>query len=317
MQLRDIDLNLLVAFTVLVAEAHVSRAAQRLGISQSSTSLALAKLRVMFKDPILVKAGNAMAPTERALRLLPQVEALLHEVEALVQDSAPFDPAKSKDRITMIITDYIDFVVMPRLMTELARQAPDISLKLVGPNPMRIGEVMSNGQVDVSITYFPVPPENVRVRPLFSDRMVAMARNEHPLFRETLTLEKFCAYGHVAIEPGEGATMYNALVDNALRDTGLARRIVLSKPTFLGVPFVVAQTDLIAILPERVARQFTTLAPIRLFEPPMQMEPFNVVLMWHDRTHHSPLHQWFRGTLADICQNLGPVAPRTDSPALA
>lgn len=307
MQLRDVDLNLLVAFTVLVSEAHVSRAAQMLGISQSSTSLALAKLRVLFKDPILVKAGNVMTPTDRAQRLLPQVEAMLRDVEMLLQDSMPFDPARATDSITMIITDYMDFIITPHLMDEMAKQAPGISLKLVGPNPRRIGEVLSTGQADVSVTYFPVPPDSVRVRPLFADRMVAMARVGHPLFEEKLTLEKFCAYGHVAIEPGEGATMYNALVDDALRDTGLARRIVLSKPTFLGVPFVVGQTDLIAILPERVARQFTALAPIRLFEPPMQMEPFNIVLMWHDRTHHSPLHQWFRTTLCDITQRFEPI----------
>jgi DNA-binding transcriptional LysR family regulator len=307
MQLRDIDLNLLVAFTVLVSEAHVSRAAQRLGLSQSSTSLALAKLRVLFKDPILIKAGNTMAPTARAQQLLPMVEQVLSDIETLVHDPAPFAPALATDLITIIITDYIDFVVMPSLMVELARLAPDISLKLVGPNPRRIGEVMSTGQADVSITYFPVPPESVRVRPLFSDRLVAVARSDHPLFNEALTLEQFCRQGHVAIEPGEGATMYNALIDNALQEAGVQRRVVLSKPTFLGIPFVVAQTDLIATLPERVARQFAEVAPIRIFEPPIALDQINVVLMWHDRTHHSPLHQWFRTLLMEICGRFASV----------
>jgi DNA-binding transcriptional LysR family regulator len=308
MQLRDIDLNLLSAFTALVAEAHVSRAAQRLGISQSSTSLALAKLRVMFKDPILIKAGNTMAPTERARQLLPLVERVLHDVEALVLDPAPFDPATANDTITIIITDYIDFVVLPTLMVELARLAPGISLKLVGPNPRRIGEVMSTGQADVSITYFPVPPDSVRVRPLFSDRLVAIARNEHPIFSDRITLERFCRHNHIAIEPGEGATMYNALIDDALEKAGVQRRVALSKPTFLGIPFVVAQTDLIATLPERVARQFAEIAPIRIFEPPIALDLINVVLMWHDRTHHHPLHQWFRGLLVDLGDRFGSVS---------
>lgn len=300
MRLRDTDLNLLVAFDALMRECHVTRAANLLDISQSSMSLALAKLRVLFHDPLLVKSGNALIPTVRARELIPQVEELLRGVDMLIYERAPFDPAHADQVITMILVDYIDFVVMPTLMESLELEAPNVSLKLVNPNPRRLGEIMSRGDIDLAISYFPAPPENIRTRPLFTDRLVGIARTGHPIFERPLSLERFCEYGHVAIEPGEGAIMYNALVDDALQNVGMKRRCMLSKPTFLGIPFVIAQTDLIAILPERLVQRFTDIAPVRIFEPPLHLDRLNVVLMWHDRTHNNPLHSWTRGLIARL-----------------
>lgn len=300
MRLRDADLNLLVAFDALMRECHVTRAANLLEISQSSMSLALAKLRVLFHDPLLIKSGNALIPTVRARELMPQVEQVLRNVDLLIHEQLPFDPAQAQQVITMIAVDYIDFVVMPTLMGALGREAPDVSLRLINPNPRRLGEIMSRGDIDLALSYFPTPPENIRTKPLFTDRLVGIARDGHPMFERPLSLERFCAFGHVAIEPGEGATMYNALVDDALRKTGKQRRVVLSKPTFLGVPFVIAQTDLIATLPERLVQRFTDIAPVRIFEPPLQLDRLNVVLMWHDRTHNNPLHRWMRELVARL-----------------
>ncbi|MCW5231897.1 LysR family transcriptional regulator [Verminephrobacter eiseniae] len=294
MRLRDVDLNLLVAFDVLMRECHVTRAASLLDISQSSMSLALAKLRVLFHDPLLIKSGNALIPTIRARELIAQVEQVLRSVDLLIHEQVPFDPSQANQVITMIVVDYIDFVVMPALMRALEREASDVSLRIINPNPRRLGEIMSRGDIDLALSYFPTPPENIRTRPLFTDRLVGIARTGHPMFERPLSLERFCEYGHVAIEPGEGATMYNALVDDALHNVGRQRRVMLSKPTFLGVPFVIAQTDLIATLPERLVQRFTGIAPVRIFEPPLHLNRLNVVLMWHDRTHNNPLHRWIR-----------------------
>ncbi|WP_372657984.1 LysR family transcriptional regulator [Hydrogenophaga sp.] len=300
MRLRNADLNLLVAFDALMRECHVTRAANLLDISQSSMSLALAKLRVMFHDPLLIKSGNALIPTVRARELIPQVEQVLRGVDVLLHEQTPFDPAQANQVITMIVIDYIDFVVMPALMAALEREAPNVSLRVINPNPRRLGEVMSRGDIDLALSYFPTPPDNLRTRPLFTDRLVGIARAGHPMFERPLSLERFCEYGHVAIEPGEGATMYNALVDDALQNIGMQRRSVLSKPTFLGIPFVVAQTDLIATLPERLVQRFIDIAPVRIFEPPLRLDRLNVVLMWHDRTHNNPLHRWMRDLIAKL-----------------
>lgn len=311
MRLRDLDLNLLVALDALLREAHVSRAAARLEMSQSSMSLALSKLRALFNDPLLVKGGSALVLTARARELQPRVEEALRHIDGLLHVQQAFDPAQAHDTITLIVTDYIDFVVVPTLVKEMARLAPNVILRIVGPNPKRLGEVFSSGEVDVSVSYFPNPPASLRVRPLFQDRLVGIARRGHPFLQGPRDLDSFCSAGHVIIEPGE-ATMYNAQVDQQLHAAGRSRRIVLSKPTFLGAPFIVEQTDLLSTMPERVARGFTTFTRIELFEPPLQLDPFDVVLLWHDRTHTNPLHRWFRELVIQVCTGeFPPATPAT------
>ena len=303
MSLRNTDLNLLVAFDALMRECHVTRAAYRMDVSQSSMSLALSKLRLIFHDPLLVKTGKGLVPTERARYLMPRIEEILRGVDVLIHEEQPFDPSQASETITMIVIDYIDFVVVPHLMDELQRQAPNILLRIVGPNPRRLGEIMSSGEIDMALTYFPTPPGNVRTRPLFKDRMVGIARADHPLFDRPLSLERYCDFAHVAIKPADGADMYNALIDSALSNEGYQRRIAVSKPTFMGVPFLIAQSDLISTMPERIAQRFTDIAAIRIFEPPLKLAPINVVLMWHDRIHNNPLHRWLRDLISEVCKD--------------
>lgn len=312
-RLRDLDLNLLVALDALLREAHVSRAAARLEMSQSSMSLALSKLRGLFNDPLLVRGNSGLVLTARARELAPQLTEALRQVDSLLNVQQDFDPQQAHDTITFIVTDYIDFVLVPSLVEVLARKAPGVTLRVVGPNPRRLGEVFSSGEVDVSVSYFPNPPSSLRVRPVFTDRLVGIARRGHPILPDTgaLDLDAFCSHGHVTVEPGE-ATWYNTQVDQQLAAHGRTRRIQLSKPTFLGVPFIVEQTDLLATLPERVARGFARFTNIELFDPPLKLEPFTVTLLWHDRTHTNPLHRWFREVVIELCAgSLDSGGPRT------
>ena len=301
MKLRDIDLNLLVAFDALMRECHVTRAAWRLDISQSSMSLALAKLRTLFHDPLLVRTAQGLAPSALARDLQPRIEAILQAVDGLVQGPRDLDPQRIVETITLIAIDYIDYVVMPDLVGLLQHQAPDLSLRIVPPNPRRLREVMSTGEIDLALTYFPTPPDNVRTRPLFSDRLVGIARTDHPILKGKMNAERFSAQSQIAIQPADGADMYNALIDNALRELGLYRRVVLTKPTFLGVPFIVGRTELVATLPQRVAERFTQITPIALFELPFEQPVFDIVMMWHDRTHSAAVHHWVREQILDVC----------------
>ena len=221
------------------------------------------------------------------------MQEALRRIDSLIHEQEDFDPSQARDSVTMIVTDYIDFVVVPSLVKELARLAPHLMLRIVGPNPQRFGELFSSGAVDVSVSYFPNPPASLRVRPLFQDRLVGIARRGHPFLQGPRDLDSFCAASHVITEPGE-ATMYNAAVDQALEAAGRTRRVALSKPTFLGVPFIVEQTDLLATMPEKVAKGITRFADVELFEPPLPLKPIDVVLLWHDRTHTNPVQRWLR-----------------------
>lgn len=315
MRLRDLDLNLLVSLDALLREAHVSRAAARLEMSQSAMSLALSKLRALFDDPLLIKTGSGLVPTSRAEELAPRVEEALRHIDRLLLSRQAFEPAKARDTITLIVTDYIDFVVMPTVVKEMAECAPHMTFRIVGPNPNRLGEVFRSGEVDVSVSYFPNPPTSLRSRPLFQDRLVGIARRGHPFLHGPRDIDAFCDAAHVIIEPG-AATWYNAQVDEKLQVVGRERRVLLSKPTFLGVPFIVEQTDLLATLPERAARGFARFTDIELFEPPLALTPFDVVLLWHDRTHTSPAHRWFRERIIELCGKWKQAAPEVEFPHL-
>jgi DNA-binding transcriptional LysR family regulator len=299
MRLRDLDLNLLVALDALLRDAHVSRAAARLDMSQSSMSLALSKLRTVFNDPLLAKGAGGLVLTARARELAPRVQDALRQIDGLLHEQEGFDPAQARDTVTMIVTDYIDFVVVPSLVKEVARLAPNVVLRVVGPNPLRLGELFASGEVDVSVSYFPTPPPSLRVRPLFQDRIVGIARRGHPILRAPDDLDGFCAAQHVIIEPGE-ATWYHAEVDQRLAAAGRSRHVALVKPTFLGVPFIVEDSDLLATMPEKVARGMTRFSAVEVFSPPLDLQPFDVVLLWHDRTHTNPLHRWFRQLVIDL-----------------
>lgn len=300
MRLRDIDLNLIVALDALLREAHVSRAAARLEMSQSSMSLALSKLRAVFNDPLLVKGSAGLVLTAHARELAPRVEEALRHVDGLIHAQSDFDAKLARGTITLIVTDYIDFVLVPALTKTLSQLAPGVVLRVVGPNPRRFGEVFASGEVDVSVSYFPNPPASLRVRPLFTDRLVGVARRGHPFLADRTDLDAFCRHGHVTVEPGQ-ATMYNATIEQQLEVHGLSRRIVLTKPTFLGVPFIVEETDLLAAVPERVARGFTRFTQTEIFELPLAVEPLDVMLLWHDRSHNHPLHRWFRERIIEAC----------------
>jgi DNA-binding transcriptional LysR family regulator len=303
-QLKDIDLNLLIAFEVLMRECHVTRASVSLSVSQSTMSAALSKLRTIFADPLLVKAGHQLAPTEKALKLLPRVQNVLQLIDNIVQEDDTFSPTECTQTVNVVVIDYIDFVVMPRLMHELRIRAPQLKLRILGPNPRYLGDLLRSGQVDIFLAYFPELPEAVRTRPLFADRLVGICRKEHEALRLGMDSERFCKLPHISIEPGDGADMYNNLIDDALRAQGLSRSFLLSKPSFLGVPFMVADTDLVATLPERVARHFTKLVPIEMFDLPIESPQFTVSMIWHDRTHHSAVHSWLRDLILRVCQSL-------------
>lgn len=303
-RLHDIDLNLLVCLDALVKDCHVSRAAERVGVSQPTMSVALAKLREIFKDPLLVKKGTGLMPTTHALELHGQLQEVLGTVERMLQSTPNFVAATATESFSMIMTDYADLLLLPRLIPALEAEAPNVHIKVLGPNPKRLAEVLGSGAVDAVVTYFPDPPQHVRTRTLLSDRLVVIARKGHPAFQEPMTVGRFSELLHVHVAPGE-AGMYGALVDDALARYNLKRRIRLTDPNFLAIPFIVASSDTVACVPRQIAVTLAKVANIEVHEPPLALPSYNVVLMWHERTHQLPAHEWFRRMIVRLCEDLG------------
>ena len=303
--LDGVDLNLLRVLDALLTTRHVTRAAERLGLSQPAASHALARLRALLDDPLFVRTPTGLTPTPRAAQLADPLRAALAALEAAVLGGAAFDPATARRTFTVATTDYGSFVMVPPLLERLRRDAPGVDLWVRNTQPDAF-EQLALGDADLAVG--PLSPAaaraSIHARLLYEERFVCMVRKGHPAVRRGLDLATLAALSHVLVAP-RGAP--GGVVDEVLAKHGLARRVALAVPHFLMAPHVVAGSDLVVTIGARVAAAFVELLPLQVFEPPVPVPGFKVSLAWHARTHHDPAHQWLR---AAIVERFGARAPR-------
>ncbi|MCC6609794.1 MAG: LysR family transcriptional regulator [Burkholderiales bacterium] len=310
MDIRDVDLNLLVALEALLAERNVTRAAHRLGLSQSSMSASLGRLRVLFNDPLLLRTARGMLPTTKASELAAPVKQILDEIGRIVRQAEAFDPARATTTFTITASDYVEFAILPRLVDHLEARAPGCRLAVRPISFATLGEQLERGDVDLAILGTSNAPENARVRPLYPERFVGVVRRDHPRVSRQVTLDEFCALEHVLISPSGGA--FVAQTDAALAALGRSRTVRLSVPHFLLVPEILARSDLMAVIPERLARVYAQ--RLRILELPFELEPLIIAEVWHERTHRDPAHVWLRQLLVDLMAKDAVPLPRVPQP---
>lgn len=300
--MTDYSLRDLRCLDVLLRECHVGRAAIRMGISQPAMSMVLARLRDIFGDTLLTRRGNRMQPTNFAEDIHDQIKFMIIEMEALIATKTEFDPARSDHRFTLILTDYIDAVLTPKLYRAFETANANISLKIVGPDPIHLGELFNEGRVDLTVSYFPNAPKNLISKKVYSDRMTCLVRRGHPALNKRLSLDDFCALDHVSVEPAE-ASMYRTILDDALADLGESRHVAISKPDFTGIPFMLLNGNLVATMPSRLALLFQRHFNLTTFDPPLLLPPLDIQMMWHERTQHSAPHVWLRDRVLAVIQD--------------
>lgn len=293
---RPLDLNLLVALDTLLAERNVTRAAKRLHLSQPALSARLQRLRGIFRDPLLVPAQRGMIPTQRALELREPLREALEKVHAVVAERAPFNPSEANLIINIAASDYVQCALLQVLMTALKRSAPHMRPAWRQLNVPGLFEQMERAEVDLAIMTVNTAPPKLRSRALFTERYVFIARRGHPRIRRSLDLETFAALEHVIVSPRGGG--FSGPADAALQARHGSRRVALSVATFLIVPEIVAQSDLVAVVPERLVRGRAERLVVR--EPPVPIPGFTMGMVWHERTTTHPAHRWFRDTLARL-----------------
>jgi DNA-binding transcriptional LysR family regulator len=298
--LRSLDLNLIVALDALLEERTVTRAAERVGISQSAMSHALARLRSMTRDPLLVRGRGRMMATPRAEALGPPIRRALEELAAALQDSAAFDPATARRTVRIATSDYGELVLLPHVVGCLEREAPGIDLRVVAYGK-DAPTLLGSGDVDLLIA--PLTPVDeapgIRTRRLFDESFVCVVRKGHPLGRGRLTLARYVAAAHALISPRgkEGS-----FVDEALTKQGLARRVAVTVPHFLVAPYLVARSDLVLTLAARVATMLSGPLALTVLRPPAELglAGFRMSATWHERTHGDPAHRWLRERIVEI-----------------
>jgi DNA-binding transcriptional LysR family regulator len=293
--LRKLDLNLLVTLDVLLAEHNVTRTAERLNFSQPSISVHLAKLRDIFGDPLLLPGPRGMQPTARAEALREPLREALDALERAVAPEAPFDPVAAVNSWCVAATDYSESAVLLPALGGLRQAAPGTRLAVVELAPSRIARQAERGEIDIAFHITDEAPSGMRRRALFTERYVLVGRAGHPMLRKRLTPVQFCQLEHVIVSPDGGG--FRGVTDTALATVGLTRRVVISVPHFLFMKSVLASTDLVAMLPERLVRDG---AGFEVVEPPVDVPGYELSMLWHERSHRDPAHQWLREYIANV-----------------
>ena len=297
--LRALDLNLLVALEVLLRKESVIEAAREIGLSQSAMSHALGRLRELFEDELLVRSGRQMVPTVRAEELREPLREALRALEAVVTPKRAFDPATAKMKIVLATNDYAQFVLLPPLIEKLQERAPGMDLRVRELGSAAPTERLATGEVDLALT-LGLPehvPESLYRRDLFQLDLVSVVRADHPRVGDVLDLETFTSLSHILVSP-KGDDV--GVVDFTLERLGKKRRVAVVVPHFMVAPHLVATTDMVLTTARSVVESFAQFLPIRLMEPPMELERGTISMVWHPRSHRDRAHRWLRGQIEEV-----------------
>ena len=302
MHIYGIDANLLISLDALLREGSVTKAARRVGLTQSAMSHALGRLREQLGDPLLVRAGRQMVLTPRAEALAPRVARVVREMTQIFASEETFDPSALERSFDIRTTDLVQFVLMPELDTILNMEAPRVDLT-VSPLIEQEIEPLRTGSSDLAMGVFRDLPPDIRQQALFTDRFVCLVRQGHPAATSglTLSLSQYASLSHVLVAPrGKPGSM----VDRRLAEHGIKRRVARLVPHFLIAPFIVARSDAIVTLSERLAQRLVPLLGLEILEPPLALEPYTVSMTWHERYDNDAAHRWLRDALLRAASRL-------------
>lgn len=290
------DMKLLAVFDEIYKTRSVSRAGQNLGLPQTSVSLALGRLRRRFGDPLFVRTGEGMVPTPRAAALVPPLRQALELLQAATQQPSDFDPSSSSRIFRIAMTDFSHLEFLPGVVNKVARLAPDVRIEVLRITS-ETARLLETGDADLAIGYMPELEAGFYQQKLFAEGFACVVRRQHPRIDDRLTESRFRKERHVVLTaPGTG----HELVKRELKRQRMERKVALSLPTLPGVGNLLAKTDLIATVPERVARTLVTIARVKVLPPPYSFPSVPVKQHWHERYQQDPANRWLRSLIADL-----------------
>ncbi|AWJ91630.1 LysR family transcriptional regulator (plasmid) [Azospirillum baldaniorum] len=294
--LRGIDLNLLVVLDALMAERHVSRTASRLNMSQPAVSHALARLRHLFDDPLLIRRDGQLVPSTRALEIAPALTEALRQIREVLGPGG-FDPAKEKRTFRLAMSDYGSAVVLPGLLKTLRLEAPGIDVVITQSNREAMLRQVLDGDCDLAVGVFPDRPERIEAEQLFVERFACLADREGLGSQDRLDIGAYLARPHVLVAMKDEA---NTEIDMALRAVGHTRRIAVTLPHWGNAPRLIQGTDLVLTVARKALALYEQDPAVAVFEPPFPIPPFPFVQVWHERRGGDPAHLWLRNAVAVV-----------------
>jgi DNA-binding transcriptional LysR family regulator len=311
MNINRIDLNLLVYLDVLLRERNVTKAANQLGISQPAMSNGLRRLRQLFDDPLLVRTSEGMTPTERASHLAPLVRNVLSDIEKAVQPQTAFDPQNSDRVFRIMASDYTESTLLPELLRELDRQAPNVSLDILNPSDVGFLDV-EQGRVDLVINRFDTMPQSFHQCTVWTDNYACLLSIDNPIL-ENFNLDNYLRAQHVWVSKtgmgvGVGINPKDELrlgwVDEALHKHGKKRRITVFTRHYQAAMRLAEQRNLVVTVPAKAAQVQRDNPKVVIKAPPFEIPSFELKMAWSPLLQHNPAHQWMRRLITNIAKSI-------------
>jgi DNA-binding transcriptional LysR family regulator len=292
--MAKLDLDWLSVFVEIYKTQSVSRAAQALGMEQASASIVLTKLRRHYDDPLFCRTSAGMAPTPRAQTIYPDLLEALVRLEKARGASGAFMPQQATREFRICMTDISEIVLLPRLINHLQTTAPGLVIEAEKISPDSRARLES-GTVDLAVGFMPDLEAGFYQQSLFAQNFVCLASSTHPRIGARLTRKAFSSEGHILVmSSGTG----HSIVDKVLAKNKVARRVVLRIPSFLGVARIVAQTELLVIVPRQLGHALAAQESVKVLEPPVPLPTYKVKQHWHERFNLDAGNIWLRNTMA-------------------
>lgn len=298
-----IDLHLIRVLHTVLTERSVSKAAIRLGMHQPAVSSALKRLRDFAGDPLLVRSGSGMVPTDVALRMLEPSASILRAAEMLFSDAKGFEPATARTTFRVAASDYLDPVFLPHLVAHIKSQAPLVEIEILSlSGSADYRAQLAQGDVDVVIGNWSEPPDELHLGRLFGDDVVCLVSNKHPAVRRGWDQASWLAADHIA--PGATHPGAKGVIDDHLASLGLRRHIAARCPYFGQIPAMVASTLLVMTTGRQYCERFTGGLPVTILPCPVEFPRLMYYQLWHARTHTSASSRWLRDCVKSVAAAL-------------
>jgi LysR family nod box-dependent transcriptional activator len=304
MRFHQLDLNLLIALDALLTERNITLAGKRLHLSQSAMSSGLSRLRDYFGDELLVLVGRKMVPTPLAESLANPVRKILIEIQSTITAKPEFEPSTSTRRFSLMMSDYVATVLMTQVIQRAAELAPRVNFELLANNVAMPTDLLDRAEIDLLIMPEHTLPDLHPKERLFEDDYVCLAWSQNTAVTDDLTLERYLALGHVALQFTRGQS---PLLDDWIRNQfGEVRRIEVIAMNFNLLPQLLIGTQRIATIQRRMAEYYAKLLPLKIVPPPLTPPPMCEAVQWHRSFDRDPGSVWLRGLLREVAQTVAP-----------
>lgn len=299
MDLRELDLNLLVLFETIYEEQNLTNAAKRMRLGQPAISSALSRLREMLDDPLFIRTRDGMIPNDRAKQLIEPIRSALTTIHNAVEDRWAFDFKDIEHSFHISMSDYSECIILPKLMDWIGRVAPHVSVKIHALDDRFVARELQKGEVDLVIGHIKSMADyNFKSEPLITEDFMVIARNDHPVVKNSISLKQYASIPHAVTAP----RLKDNIIDDMLAERGLKRFIALQVPDFLSIPSIVENTNTIATVPLRVAQKFLKSHNMKMLKPPLNYSKRVISQYWDPQKEQIKENIWLRRSISSICR---------------